>query len=278
MMPDRRRRHKPRYESLLPCDRKRGTSYILASDSWSKTVSMDKIKKILSQASTESKTYFVELHIGYPAPSFPTLTQLESDLILWRNLTDKSNMGFLSFTLVREPVSFAISFFNYFFGGKTGRWNPFPNLNVTEENFQKTLVPNRQCVVFDTHPMGMNMKNQSSLQTDASCNVRQVQNVLLEQMDWVGTTEKLQTETLPLLSEILIGNATIGIRKSPKNVAENRNLTSIRQSDLLPKTLEWVQNSTRLDQQIHDTILESFSLEKFGMHFSERFGHPNQRK
>jgi hypothetical protein len=247
---------------------------------WSKTVSMNKIKQIVSQASTKNKTYFVELHIGYPAPSFPTLTQLESDLILMRNLTDKSNMGFFSFTLVREPVSFAVSFFNFFYGSTFTAeiWNPFPTLNVTEENFQKTLVPNRQCVVLDTHPMGMNMKNQSSLQTDASCNVHRVQNVLLEQMDWVGTTENLQTETLPLLSEILIGNSKIGIRQSAKNVAADRDFTSIRQSDLSAKTLELVQNFTRLDQQIHDTILESFSLEKFGMPFAERFGHPNQRK
>jgi hypothetical protein len=198
-----------------------------------------------------------------------------------RNLTDKSNMGFFSFTLVREPVSFAVSFFNFFYGSNTTaeRWNPFPNLNVTEENFQKTLVPNRQCVVLDTIPMGrMHKMNQSPRKIDASCNVRRVQNVLLEQMDWVGTTENLQTETLPLLSEILIGNSKIGIRQSPKNVAEDRNYTSIRQSDLSAKTLELVQNFTRLDQQIYDTILESFSLEKFGMPFPEKFGHPNQRK
>jgi hypothetical protein len=99
----------------------------------------------------------VELRINHLAPLYPTLVDLEPQLELWKDLTQQHNLGFFSFTVLREPVSFALSFFNFMHVnynlGK--KWQPLYSLEATQKDFLQSLVPNRQCVPFGTSPVGL---------------------------------------------------------------------------------------------------------------------------
>jgi hypothetical protein len=231
------------------------------------------VNKSLAIAAAKKRPYFIELHIEHPAPDFPTLTQLEFYLGKWRYLAKQRDIPFFAFTIVREPAPFAISFFNYFHRSNlNARWNPYHELAATEDNFRESLVPNRQCVIFGCDPTGQGLVVQADGDRVPcnTCDLERVSNFLLEQMDWVGTVEKLQSETLPLLTNMLLGKPAKGIYKTSANVFAVKKAAVERPmiGNLSATTLEYIQMSSTLDQQIYNRVVETFTLEKLGLDFT----------
>jgi len=204
--------------------------------------------------------------------------ELEPYLKEWRELSKQHNASFFAFTLVREPLSFVESYYNFFYKNCRFRWcerdqnNENYQINdVVEEQFLEHLVPNRQCFLLRYISTVCGMQRQ--VYDDCAANeddCDDVYNVMVDSLDWVGTTKNLNHDTLPMLSYMLTGSFQ----------SENH-LTSIISNVHHKKFSIWtnstesfikqVKDRNLLDQQIYDNVEIHFlpsRWHEFDEHFS----------
>jgi len=227
------------------------------------------IEPILSRLdNTTSSTchHLVEWHIDHPAPGYPTILDLEPHLKRWRKLSSESGVPFFIFSLLRDPLAFSVSYFNQFNAHHHYyAWNPYPDLvNATEENFVKTFVPNRQCLILASSPTGVPLDRPVSRH---EC--LRVQQVLMNNFDWVGTTERMQTETLPLLLHLLSKDDYLSRLKLHNQSSKKRGL-SLSLSGLSNETVALVKKGSGLDQRLYDDMLEVFPIERMKSRYGWR--------
>ncbi|OEU20546.1 hypothetical protein FRACYDRAFT_234174 [Fragilariopsis cylindrus CCMP1102] len=144
---------------------------------------------------------FYEIH----ATTAPSFFRLRKRLRRWRETAAQNQVPVFFFSLVREPVSYSFSHFNFFHLQKR---NPsFERCNATEHDFIRKSVFNPQCQFLYKGEPSMRVQKNKNLQnnniTVHEQNCDMIQKEIIEQMDWVGTTAKLTNETLPLLSKLL---------------------------------------------------------------------------
>ena len=144
---------------------------------------------------------FYEIH----ATTAPSFFRLRKRLRRWRETAAQNQVPVFFFSLVREPVSYSFSHFNFFHLQKR---NPsFERCNATEHDFIRKSVFNPQCQFLYKGEPSMRVQKNKNLQknniTVQEQNCDMIQKEIIEQMDWVGTTAKLTKETLPLLSKLL---------------------------------------------------------------------------
>ncbi|CAB9514289.1 expressed unknown protein [Seminavis robusta] len=204
-------------------------------------------------ANMTTKTLFVELH----GRNTPNLLELAPILQNWKVQAQANQVPFFSFTLLRDPVDFAVSFFNFFhvFGDKRfGRAMP-----ATLENLQKTLQWNPQCIylVRGERPYFRPSHYYNVTHQDCHEAAESLDNV----MDWVGDTQQLSTETLPLLVKLVTGTAPstefMDRHIASFNVAATRNQRNKPMSRQLldAATLDMIHTKTQLDQWLlHHSI------------------------
>jgi len=242
-------------------------------------------------AEKKKKLILLELHVEHPAPDFPSLVELAPILDRWRAEADRRGVGFFAFTLVREPVAHALSFFNFFHVGniRNGRplpsrtdhdyWNPFKPLRSSEENFLRSYYSNnRQCRMLNSDPQATYAAPQDLVWnetlvskkqvTDSQqpCRIDKVHNALFDSLDWVGTTENLQNETLPLLTKLVANDPSVGRNNAPFKVFDN-NLNGprgMKKYDLSDNTLSTILERTRLDRGLYADIVRDFTLADLG--------------
>ena len=118
----------------------------------------------LGLAQKKKKLILLELHVEHPAPNFPSLVELAPTLDRWRAEADRRGVEFFAFTLLREPVAHALSFFNFFHVGSNkvratptrkdhDYWNPFKPLPLSEKNLLHSYYANdRQCRMLNSDP------------------------------------------------------------------------------------------------------------------------------
>ena len=251
-------------------------------------------------ASTSNKLMLLELHNEYPAPDFPSLVEMTPLLNKWRIEAHKQNLGFFAFTLVREPVQHALSFFNFFHVGWKANpqeppdsWNPFNRLVPSEENFVKSFVGNRQCQMLGTDPEATLATPSDLVREEASspplpsynnnedpydCHIDQVYDALFDSMDWVGTTENLQNETLPLLTKLILDEPEVGLNTESFKVYKNFNggYRGLSQKDLSKETIQHIQKETQLDRQLYNDVAKIFTLD--GLGWKKHFPKPKIKK
>jgi hypothetical protein len=243
-------------------------------------------------ATNSKKLVLLELHIEYPAPNFPSLVEMSPLINKWRIEASRHNLGFFAFTLVREPIQHALSFFNFFHVGwkpnplePPDHWNPFNRLAPSEENFVKSFVGNRQCQMLGTDPEATLAAPPDVVRDEASsfserqelpshdtnedpygCHIDQVYDALFESMDWVGTTENLQNETLPLLTKLILNEPEVGLNRPPFKVYRDYSggYNGLSQKDLSEQTIQHVQKETQLDQQLYNDVAKTFTLDVLG--------------
>jgi hypothetical protein len=108
-----------------------------------------------------------------------------------------------------------------------------------------------------------------------------VQEILLQEMDWVGTTEKLSTETLPLLAYMLSISlqqqdtaADAAATDNNDNDDENgKNDLQVFNSvaaqkdavvtvkSLLPSTVDYIKSINTYDQTIYEAVQREFTMD-----------------
>ena len=149
---------------------------------------------------------FYEIH----ATTAPSFYKLRKRLRRWRETASRNNVTIFFFTILRSSLPYAISHFNFF---HVDQRNPtFEQCDATEESFIRMSLENPQCQFLymgENSMRGQKAKNITITQDE--CHL--VQKELFDSMDWVGTTEGLSNETLPLLRNLL---------KLPKDFAFER--------------------------------------------------------
>lgn len=264
-----------------------------------KTVDWKNCLWALNMAEHDQKLVLLEFHVEYPAPTFPSLVEMAPIIERWRTEAHKRDLGFFAFTLVREPVAHAISFFNFFSVGMTApsdtkEWNPFRTMAPTEKNLMHSFVGNRQCQM-----LGVDPESTASVPTDIlrdpvhdndgtskvapserdddlnyirACEDEKVKNVLYHSLDWVGTTEKLQNETLPLLSKLILKDSRVGFNTTPFKVfsKNTRGIQGVSKKNLSYESLARIEKETELDRAIYNEVLQNNTLDNFGLDSSLR--------
>lgn len=220
----------------------------------------------------KGKVIFFEVHAS-TAPSFYKLRQR---LARWRQVAKRNQVPVFFFTVLRDPIAFAISHFNYF---HVDVRNPtFEHVNATEENFLRLTLHNPQCqFLFKGEP---SMRNQLKTEKETIANsddrgdskspnsvnasivitkgeCAKVQDQMLELFDWIGTTETLSNETLPLLAEILGRTVKFSkhrvseqIKKVPVDLWGVENMTDFGR--------QIIQERSQLDLQLYHRIREQY--------------------
>ena len=200
-------------------------------------------------------TMFVEMHGIVNAP---TVLDMEAHLREWRRLSQEHGTPLFVFTILREPMAYSLSYFNFFHQKITHQ--------PTQKELQRTSF-NRQCNALAAHPG----------QTETTC--AQLYGKFYEWFDWVGTTERISQETLPLLQHLLRHKDAQNRFMSPEepteaelwllpsntnkthyNVAERQQF-SFHLESLSQETIEVIHDNTCLDQGLWERAQQDFTLD-----------------
>jgi len=193
------------------------------------------------------KLLFLEIH----GRDSPNLLQLVSQLKEWKAQAKTNGIPTFFFTIVREPISFAFSYFNFFHVGR-------PNINFdqvtpTEANLLKYSNANPQCQ-FLSH--GENILRLRDTPVLLEC--EGAYQALLETMDWVGTTEKMSQETLVLLQRIVQQHFPANIEFTPERVSRKLANESIARSQVSQEGLQQLEDRSRLDTMLYRRVQRDF--------------------
>jgi len=149
----------------------------------------------------KTKTALVEIH----GDSSGMGKQLADQIQELRQACLEHNRPFFAFTLVRDPLPFALSYFTMFHTNCNMGWCEHQQFDeANEHNLLQSLRPNRQCFLL-THTSAIEGIHPSFYDkckvTKEDCDDTYLK--MKNSLDWIGTTEHLTTETIPLLEYML---------------------------------------------------------------------------
>ena len=192
---------------------------------------------------------FFEIH----AKDSPSLLRLRKRLKRWRDTAAHNKVSVFFFTVLRDSLPYALSHFNFFHVQKR---NPtFEQCNATEENFLRLSLSNPQCQFLAKGESSMRaQKIKDVVVQPETC--EQVYDTFRESMDWVGTTERLSNETLPLLSALL--QLPSNFTFSNHRITKKEDLSSLEMQNLSSTALDSVLLSTTIDTMLYERALRDF--------------------
>jgi hypothetical protein len=215
-----------------------------------------RIQSYLSQRNKTGRTMLLEIHGNHGEPM--TVFDIHQYIQQWRALAAANNKHVFVFTLLRDPLAFSVSYFNFFkHPGCNYEWCDRPLVPaLTEANLLETAIPNHQCQYL---ARSTNNKAANAANPVTSTECEAVYTMLTADADWVGTTEAMQTSTLPLLSYMITGKAAMDMPvHNPNKRGQDQNL-SVRQLSEAAKA-ELRQRSS-YDQSLHDRVQRTYTLD-----------------
>lgn len=202
----------------------------------------------------DNEVHFVEVHAG----NCPSLMELRQKVASWRNTTEVKGINFFSFTLVREPVSFAFSVYNDLCmkrGQCGGGLNAFTEMNWV----------NKQTQYFSTGWTKAIISRRPGLRTeDMGPSKKEAELVFTEMkstLDWVGSTECLVNDTIRLL-KFYIPSIDVG-GFSSSNVASKDLDGILNQSMLSSNELDYLHSIMRLDTMLYQNTIQHYGSNCF---------------
>ena len=221
------------------------------------------------------RTFFLEIH----GRDSPHLLELVDTIEIYRRKAQEHDIPIFVFSMLREPISFALSYFN-FFHVQRGPNPYFRQVEPTESNLLEYSLYNPQCLFLARGEMSLRQRppqrqrrrqhhdygdeGEKAMPSVEEC--RLVQDTLRNHMDWVGITEQLNETTLPLLRRILTvdddpsASSSSIISFPTKRVSHHGRNESLALADVSLSTLTTLQNMSRLDQELYDNIHRTFSI------------------
>ena len=190
--------------------------------------------------------------------NIPAYLKLSQRLVQWKQKAAERKIPTFYFTLLRQPNSLQVSAFNYYYLKE--KRNGKSTANDTVPEFLATLLHHPVCHFLAKgggfFAMIDNVRRDDVLQS-MNENLREeechhVYRQLFEDMDWIGSTEHLLNETLPLLS--YIANRTIAPH------SENKSPTRMSWSRLDKSEQGKVIESTRWDTVWYEKMREQFQF------------------
>jgi len=233
-------------------------------------------------------TQINEPHIGIleiHARNNPSFLSICEQVQYWKVTAQQNEIPFFAFTVLREPESFGISYFNYYHGvaHEKRRFEYLPPDHLTNANFQRTMHNNPQCLFLARSEQAY-QRNRPELRatnlTHGEC--QRSYSCLRGIMDWIGTTERLKNETIPLLTLLIDGHNTTTISRSvdantliaPDTTTVNTN--NIRHENQGPQLFgrynmtkessEYLKAMTVWDQELYANVKRDYD-------FTLKFGH-----
>ena len=199
-----------------------------------------------------TKVYY-EYHAGTATPYMEP--QIRQDLLVWRAMAKVRNIPFFAFTVVREPLSMAVSHFNFYYAGKKQDDRYYWRPNATEADFLELSVPNPQCLFAVKGEIAYYQAHRESLGpqlyvTKAQC--LDVYNAFHNDLDWIGTTDALSSETFKILEQLG------GVRYCPE--IRNQSKERIVKAELSDKALAHIANITAYDQFIYERTRQNYPI------------------
>lgn len=229
-----------------------GINYVFAKDyaTYSDTVEM--VGDMVVNGSANQSVLFYEIH----AKTAPSFFKLRRRLKRWRQTALHHGVPVFFFSLVREPISYSFSHFNFFHLQKR---NPtFERCNATEEDFLRKSVYNPQCQFLFKGESSMRGQRRDAMDSDSQelmvqpKDCQDVTEQLFDLMDWVGTTELLSTETIPLLSKLL---ERPNIRWENHRVSRNeKGYVSFGRENVSSLATEIISGMSRLDTMLYEEV------------------------
>jgi hypothetical protein len=195
----------------------------------------------------------------------PSLLTLESKIQSWRQMAQAHHTGFMTFSLVREPISYQVSYFNFYmtepcsFPESSGHcYNLVPS---TEANLAQKRRYNHQCQLYaidhwklfgDNRPTGSGDIHV----THQECT--QVYQSLQRSMDWVGTTTNLSLDTWPLLTQILWHRRPTSVVLPLRTVNEASKPDRLSVSSLSNTTRAALWEYSLLDNELYRNVTRDY--------------------
>lgn len=188
---------------------------------------------LLRKNTNSTRIQFFEHHGGNESV-FDMLPHFEK----WRNASKSTGIPLFIFTLLREPVSHAISHFNFFHVAPGTP--PYDHIlyEPTETNLKSLATSEHQLRMLAHGGEGRSMLD---VTFDDEWEQKTLQ-VLHDHFSWIGTTEQLSQVTLPLLSWLVLGNPN-KMKIRPKNVAVHRwNVKQLSIQNMTVETLSYLES------------------------------------
>jgi len=81
-------------------------------------------------------------------------------------------------------------------------------------------------------------------------------------MDWIGRTDTLDTETLPLLTHIMFGKPNLGKQVPKVNVSPTQG-GYVKRSKITDATQKTLERVSQLDQELYHRAMQDYTLDQF---------------
>lgn len=247
---------------------------VYVSRQWKRVQKQVQEKLQVSPNSSTNKTIlFVEIH-NRQRPSW--MMDIAPRVQQWKHEAKEQGIPFYAFTLLRDPVDLAISYFNYFhvLGGIFGDERMLPQVNGTVESFRQVVLHepssslsppsstsnqqhfNPQCLYFLKGELV-----ETTRPTARDC--QRVQQSLHETMDWIGDTKTMSHDTLPLLLYLITGQRqqdrsthkqqqqqlkTSNQSKKRQHVRGKDTVVLLSRNAINEETMDLLQHKTQWDQ------------------------------
>ena len=214
-------------------------------------------KKLDRPHRNDGDILFVEIH----GRNTPTLTEVAPQLQAWKQKAHAQGIPFYTFTLLRDNVDLAVSFFNYFHVRGDDR---FEQMEGTIDNMRQTLQRNPQCLYLFKGEQAFCRPKRFFNVTQIHCD--KILATLEDVMDWVGDTKDMSKVTLPLLAYWVTGSAKYyadDARLESSNVAKTHSSEGskyLARSELDPDTIELIRSKAQLDQSLFERSIRIQNL------------------
>lgn len=186
--------------------------------------------------------------------------------------------SFFSFTIVRDPVSYHTSYFNSYklspcISGDVWCDKPDELLQppISENDLLEASIPNHQCLWLSR--LSHNPYRQESCVTYEEC--RGTYSYMKDHLDWIGTTDELNTVTFPLLHYLLSTDknmaATSADDELPLFNANNDDETKdgrINVHDLSDATKQSLLQRSSGDVNVYTSVQRDYNINNFWDNYS----------
>eukprot|EP00978_Attheya_sp_CCMP212_P005352 scaffold11962_cov59-Attheya_sp.AAC.6 len=198
----------------------------------------------------DKKVKFLEIH-GHP----PGFLQLRTRLTAWRTQAETNNIPIFVFTIMREPISWLLSCFN-FFCLQIAKYTKCKAPATIEGMLSEARSDPQSRWYCFMHTI-MALPDQGNDNMD-DCPL-DLQEQLVQYMDWVGFTEQYE-DTMTVLKGILPPGATKTFAVKNKT---NKQFQKIDSSTLNETVTKRLQELMSRDYKLYDGLRQTFQLEKF---------------
>lgn len=188
----------------------------------------------------------------------------------WSELCHQHGRPFFGFTTVRDPYHYTLSYFKSYYHNQIKRYDwseqdHYLYTDTSEDNLIKSTRPNRQCF-FLNHLSAVEGLHPSFYD---KCKVNEtdcddIYDQMKASLDWIGTTEKLSTESIPLLVQILSGDVNMEFKKASDEKMKISKVP-IFLYGVKNETMSKIKSLSMYDQKIYDKVKNDFRFDKFDL-------------